>query len=493
MSLRLRLTLVTLLVALSGLLAANVVTYRFLRGFLVARVDEQLSDGRGLALSVLTSQGGNGGQLPGDLGPVLPPGTYAALILADGTVIQALRFDYVQSVPSPPALVPHATSLQAAQTAGTDGLAFEAQAGDGSRDYRVLATGLNQGNGLLVVAIPMDEVDDTLQQLVLIEVVTTAVVGVVLVVVAFLLVRAGLRPLARMAATASAVADGDMSLRVEPGSGHTEVGRLGAAINTMLARLEEAFAQQRASEDRLRRFIADASHELRTPLTSIRGYAELFRWGADERPEDLALTMRRIEEEGARMGVLVEDLLLLARLDQPRQLELDDIDMAEIARAAVDAARAVAPDRPISYGGPSIAPMRGDAVRLRQVVDNLLRNAREHTPAGTAVHVSLVVEGQELVLMVEDEGEGVPDEAMAHLFEPFFRADPGRARERGGAGLGLAIVARIVSAHGGRATCERREPHGARFRIALPLAGPRDESGSPMAMDHSRVAAEPDQ
>jgi two-component system OmpR family sensor kinase len=270
---------------------------------------------------------------------------------------------------------------------------------------------------------------------------------------------------------AADIAAGDLSRRVEPADEHTEVGRLGRALNVMLERIEAAFAERRASEARLRRFVGDASHELRTPLTSIRGYAELFRHGAQERPEDLAKTMRRIEEESTRMGVLVDELLLLARLDQGRPLDREPVDLARVARDAVEDGRAVQPARPIDVVAEGKVIVQGDDARLRQVAANLITNALEHTPAGTPVHVRVTVDGDEAVLEVADEGPGMSDEDAAKVFDRFFRVDPARARENGGSGLGLSIVAAIVQAHGGRVTVVSAPGAGARFVATIPLAG----------------------
>jgi two-component system OmpR family sensor kinase len=227
------------------------------------------------------------------------------------------------------------------------------------------------------------------------------------------------------------------------------VGQLGQALNTMLSGIEGAFAARAASEDRLRRFLADASHELRTPLTSIRGYSELFERGARDRPEDLAISMRHIREEAARMSVLVDDLLLLARLDRQRPLELERVDLNAVVRDAVRAAGAAAPERTVGLHTPGHLYVDGDPDRLRQVIDNLLANALLHTPSTAPVEVRLRREDATVLLEVADGGPGVPPEEQANIFEPFRRADPTRARATGGAGLGLTIVSAIAHAHGG--------------------------------------------
>jgi two-component system OmpR family sensor kinase len=239
----------------------------------------------------------------------------------------------------------------------------------------------------------------------------------------------------------------------------------------MLDRLEQAFSQRQASEDRLRRFLADASHELRTPLASIRGYAELFRMGAAREPADVEKAMRRIEEEAARMGVLVEDLLILARLDEIAEAPYSDVDLAALAGDAVDDARATAPDRVIALdadGEPGATTVLGDAHQLRQVLGNLLRNALVHTPAGTPVEVAVAADDGGVRLAVRDHGPGLPNDDPDALFERFWRAEGGRERGKAGAGLGLAIVAAIVDAHGGRVAAGNAPGGGALFAVELP-------------------------
>ena len=318
----------------------------------------------------------------------------------------------------------------------------------------------------------MNSVVQTLHRLVLIELITTAAVLAGVGGLALVVVRAGLRPLEDIGETAGAIAEGDLSRRVERAEPRTEVGRLGLSLNAMLAQIQTAFEARQASEDRLRRFVADASHELRTPLTSIRGYAEMFRRGVADRPADLATSMRRIEEESARMGVLVDDLLLLARLDQGRPLEREPVDLAQVAADAVQDARAVEPERPIELHGPDVAVVLGDELRLRQVAANLLANARQHTPPSTPVRVDVRQENGSVVLEVADDGPGLFPEEAAKVFERFYRADPSRNRNQGGTGLGLSIVAAVAQAHGGRAKVESEPGHGARFRVELPAAVP---------------------
>jgi signal transduction histidine kinase len=312
-------------------------------------------------------------------------------------------------------------------------------------------------------------------------------------------VRASLRPLVEMEQTARSIAAGDLTRRVPDRDPRTEVGRLGRALNTMLAQIEAAFGARaaseasarrseeaaRRSEDRMRRFVADASHELRTPLTTIRGFAELYRQGATREPAELDRLMRRIEDQAARMGLLVEDLLLLARLDQQRPLERLPVDLLALAADAVSDARAVAPDRRIELvlgddgdRGDALVVL-GDAERLRQVLANLVDNALTHTPAGSPVEVRVggaALDGRPgAAVEVVDHGQGLTPEQTERVFERFYRADPARSRAAGGTGLGLAIVAALVAAHDGQVRVDSLPGHGARFRVVLPL--PPDATG----------------
>ena len=364
---------------------------------------------------------------------------------------------------------------------------------DEGRLWRLLSEDVGDGN-TAVVASDI-EADQVIGRLVTIEVVVGLVVLTVLGAAAYVLVRNSLRPLAEVERIARAIAAGDLSQRVPAGDERTEVGRLSTSLNVMLARIESAFRAQQASEEeargsehRMRRFVADASHELRTPLTSIRGFAELYRQGAVGSPEETARLMQRIESEGARMGVLVEDLLQLARLDQQRPLTITPVDLAEVAGDAVHDARAVQPDRPITLhldeALSEVPVVLGDEARLRQVVGNLVTNALVHTPPTAPVTVSISDEpapsdgtadgddGGVVVLRVADQGPGMAPEDAARVFERFYRADPSRARTAGGTGLGLAIVSALVHAHGGTVYLDTAPGRGATFTVRLPRSGP---------------------
>jgi two-component system OmpR family sensor kinase len=322
------------------------------------------------------------------------------------------------------------------------------------------------------------------------------------------IVRASLRPLSDIEKTARAIAAGDLSRRVPDQDPHTEVGQLGRSLNTMLAQIETSFdartrseAAARRSEERMRQFVADASHELRTPLTAMRGYAEYYRQrgGMHDDPAgrgqpgngevghdlgshsqltraDMDRIMQRVEQESARMGVLVEDMLLLARLDQQRPIEHRPVDLLTLAADAVQDARIIAPDREITLdvGSGAAFLILGDEVRLRQVIGNLMNNALTHTPEGTPVAVRVLAGPRQpvpsVVLEVADQGQGLRQDQAEHVFERFYRADQARTRKAGGTGLGLAIVAALVAAHDGTVALKTAPGQGATFRITLPLA-----------------------
>jgi two-component system OmpR family sensor kinase len=344
--------------------------------------------------------------------------------------------------------------------------------GTGGSQWRLLVLPGQEQGTYRVVAIPLSEVDFALNDVVELEAFIGAAVLVAMVVVALLIVRLGLRPLERMGHTAEAIAGGDLSRRVSPATPRTEIGRLGLALNGMLSQIESAFAERTRSEQRLRRFIADASHELRTPLTSIRGYSELLRRGAERSPEDAELARRRIEAEAIRMTVLVEDMLLLARLDQGRPLEREPVDLLSIVRDARSDASAVAPGRDVTLAALDHVVVTGDDPRLRQVVGNLVRNALVYTPSNTPIEIGLARRDGRAVLSVADHGPGLPPDVVTRVFEPFYRGDTGRSRDRGGAGLGLSIVAAVVAAHQGEVRVRETEGGGATFEVELPVAAP---------------------
>jgi two-component system OmpR family sensor kinase len=475
MSLRLRLLLALCPLFVLALVAADAGTFVALRSFLLSRVDGQLIDGHGSVEQTLLYSAGLGGRTgdggpggpghgsgPGGPGPVgLPSGTYGALLSTSGAVLA----HYPDDATATPVLTgTRASSPQLSTVAGQGGV-------NHFRLYVEVLDGGSAGAGdLVAVGVPLDDVDSTLQQLLLLELGIAGGVTLVVVLATAVLVRRGLLPLERIGSTARSIVLSDLSQRVTPATERTEVGRLGLALNTMLGQLEEAFAEREANELRLRHFVSDASHELRTPLTSMRGYAELLRRTPDMSPDDMTMAMRRIDEETQRMGILVDDLLLLARLDQGRPLESRPVDLEALVVDACADARAADGDRAISSRVSAPLVVAGDQLRLRQVLSNLLRNALVHTPAGTPVEVVLRRDGRLAVLEVADHGPGIPPAQTGRIFERFYRADPGRSGDQGGSGLGLSIAAAVVQAHGGRIGVERTPGGGATFRIQLPLA-----------------------
>ena len=320
----------------------------------------------------------------------------------------------------------------------------------------------DQPGFILFIAAPLSSVDSTLHRVLLVELLATIAVLAGVAALGLWVVRLGLRPLREIEETATAITAGDLSHRVDVANEHTEVGHVGLAINAMLGRIE-------ASDSRLRRFVADASHELRTPLAAVRAYAELFSRGAASRPEDLARSMSGITREAERMSVLVEDLLLLARLDEGRPLERELVQLDELVHESVDAARALDPERRVELESEAVT-VRGDRDRLRQIVDNLLSNVRSHTQPGTAARVRVRREGERAVIEVEDDGPGLKPEELDRIFERFYRADASRSRASGGVGLGLSIVAAVARAHGGDVSARSEHGRGATFRIELPAA-----------------------
>ena len=464
LSLRGRLLIgVTTLVAL-GLLVSDVATYGLLQTSLVSRIDTQLTGGHNEATAALGGPG-RGAEQPSRF----PTGTVVELLGLDGTVVSA-------KVSTPFGATPSAARPilpKSLPNAGSDipVAPFTVEGTDGVEQFRVTDWPENSFSGQFVIlAIPLTDVRSTLSQLLQLEALIGVAVLAATAILALLIIRIGLRPLQKMGRVAADIAAGDLSKRVEPATPKTEIGRLGLALNGMLSQIEAAFAERTESNTRLRRFIADASHELRTPLTSIRGYSEMLRRGAGESPADAELARRRIEEESVRMSTLVDDMLLIARLDQGRPLEKKPVDLQAIAADAASDARAVAPQRHIILTAPGPVVVEGDDLRIRQVVGNLVRNALVHTPQQTAVEIGVSTQNGTGLMSVVDHGPGLQAKEMERIFEPFYRSDPSRSRDSGGAGLGLSIVSAVVSAHGGKVNVKETSGGGVTFEVELPLA-----------------------
>ncbi|RKR87689.1 two-component system OmpR family sensor kinase [Micromonospora pisi] len=489
----LRARLVVVIAVLTGiaLIVANAAGLVLLRSYLTDRVDEQLNRSIRPYMAGLLPEHGSA---PGRAGRPLPTGPGQAVVIyhPDQTVLIAVLSNEELS---PPRLANFAGLAQRAAA----GEPFTVDALDDGSGWRVLVAPTVNG-GLAVVALSLRDVDATADGLLLIDGSVMLLVLLVLGLVAALVVRIGLRPLTRMERISAEITAGDLARRVEDADPHTEPGRLGIALNVMLDRIGAEMAARTASEQRLRQFVADASHELRTPLTSIRGFAELYRRGGAPPGPALDETMGRIESEAARMGLLVEDLLHLARLDLRRPMSRAPVDLLAIAADTIRDAFARRPDRPVRLvplgpAGADLEPVTvlGDEHQLRQVATNLVANALQHTPPDAEITIRVGrsspplppgpgTTGEVAVLEVADTGGGIAPEHAGRIFERLYRVDPSRTRSQGvGSGLGLAIVAAIVQGHGGRVELFTEVGQGATFRVLLPsiMDGPDPAATGP--------------
>ena len=474
--------IITVLVAV-GLVLAGVTSTTLLKSTLISQVDSKLtSEGQGLARSTVETLAGwrQADQLPSD---------YYVRIQVLGQSPSALFSTNTVTRYGAP-LVPELSPREANELDGP----FTVRSSRVGSPWRVVAYPFTTQSvvGAIVVALPLGDIERGVRQLTLVLVLSG--IGIVLLgaAVGTWAVRRSLRPLREIESTAAAIAHGDLSRRVPTAPESTEVGRLGAALNGMLAQIEQAFAGRTASEARMRRFVADASHELRTPLATIRGYGELYRMGALTTKEEVDDTMRRIEGSATRMGTLVEDLLALARLDENRPLSTAPVDLTVLAADAVSDVHALDPTRrarlePLAPGG-TVGPcvVLGEEGRIRQVLANLVGNVVQHTPAGSPVEIAVGQHDRYGVVEVRDHGPGIEPEHAARVFERFYRVDASRGRQTGGAGLGMAIVAAIVHAHDGTVELSQTPGGGTTVRVAFPLAptpgsshgGTMDGSGS---------------
>jgi two-component system OmpR family sensor kinase len=472
------LRLITTVLALSivALTVMGVFGARLLRGYLVDREDDQL-------VAAAAAVGVRNGDVVLARGT---PTTYHFEVQGPTGRVQDVFPSQLSDAPPPD--LPTITPTEARERRGAP---FTVPATRGSGSWRALALAIpgREGDvGTLLVATSLHDVDATVHQLSSINLLVGAIVIAGLALAAYTMVRTALRPLTKIEQTAAAIAGGDLSRRVDNDDPTTEVGRLGLALNTMLEQIETAFkarqaseATARRSEEKMRRFVADASHELRTPLTSIRGFAELHRQGAVTDPAEVSRLLNRIEDEAKRMGLLVDDLLLLARLDQQRPFEHAPVDLRVLAGDAIEAARATAPEReirlelPVHHETADDLLVAGDEPRLRQVLSNLLDNALAYSPAEAPITVlcgRTRREDRELAFVqVRDRGPGLVPEQAERVFERFYRTDRARSRAHGGTGLGLSIVAAITAAHGGSVELDTAPGEGATFRVLLPMLG----------------------
>jgi two-component system OmpR family sensor kinase len=462
MTLRARLLLALGILVTTALVVTGGLVVGITRASLVEQLDTDLRTATSADISAAPPPG-----QPDD-----PTGRRFALLIyeANGDLVQALPAGLASS-PEPLPDMP-ASGVQSLPTTGS---IVERPSTDGSLSYRVLALRSPRGGFLLVLAAPMGGIEESIGVLVR----TLLVVGLVVLgatlVVGWFIIRRDLRPLESVTATAERISAGDLTQRVGAPDDGSEVGRLGHAFDTMLDQIQAAFESQHAallakdqSETKLRQFVADASHELRTPLTALRGYAELYRAGGLSDEEALEQAMSRIGSESRRMGALVEDMLLLARLDQGRPLRHDPVDLSDVVNDALLDLKAVEPDRPVAAHVEPGVVVSGDEDRLRQVIGNLLTNVRVHTPAGAPLEVALASNDGVSTLSVIDHGPGIDATHVEHVFDRFYRADAGRSRDRGGSGLGLSIAASVAAAHRGRIEYANTPGGGATFTLTLP-------------------------
>lgn len=474
-----------------SLLALGATTFLLLHSFLEDQMDTQLSTFQNSIVGVGTVNSQDTGQTPFSFD------YYVGFHFSDGSLADQNRSG--KDKPVYPAY-----SMKAATA--LNGRAFTVPSSDGGAPWRVTVIAPQKFNfgpatmaadrpeyvGYVVVGLPYEALNVTMERLAVV-IAGVAILAVTLgTMIAYWTVTRSFRPLGRVEKTAAAIAAGDLSRRVDIENPETEVGRLSGSLNTMLAHIEHAFAARTASEQKMRRFVADASHELRTPLVTIRGFSELYRHGALQTPEDVGTAMGRIESEAKRMGELVEDLLMLARIDEQRPLQLKPVDLLIIGHDAVLDARAAARDRTVTVtgldGGPGTpAPSVGDEAKLRQVVANLMGNALRYTPEGSPIEIMVGTRAQggatHSVIKVRDHGPGISEDEAPRVFERFYRADSSRDRNTGGSGLGLAIVSAIVASHEGTVRLEQTPGGGATMVIELPYQAAEDQREDSDATD----------
>lgn len=473
-SLRSRLLISVLIVSAIGIAVSDFGAISSLRHFLVNQLDAQIGTISHATQTQLDRAGIEIQQQQTDdmqFRPIRPlrgvPTTTSVTLLApNGDLIGQLGGDLSGS-----SIGASFKGFTTAKVAATNGKPFTFT-DEADNHYRVIATVLPSQQGSVLVSSSLESVNRTLKELgflfLLISLIVLALIGFL----ARSFIRVSLKPLSEVEVTAAAIAAGDLSARLPEARPTTEVGKLTTSLNQMLGRIEESFAVRVQSESKLRRFVADASHELRTPLTAIRGFAELHRQGAVSGEEKTRELIGRIEKESIRMGSLVEDLLLLARMDQNPELNREPVDLEYLINEVVASARAAGPDHPITVEIPDEDNfVLGDAIRIHQAVANLLANARTHTPIGTPITVSVKHQDSEIALTVADEGPGLSESDQAKIFERFYRADSSRARTKGeGSGLGLSIVDAVMKAHGGTVSVASKLGQGCAFTLHFPLS-----------------------
>ncbi len=467
-SLRNRLILASVVLASFAIIASDFAANAALRTYLISQVDDQLINISNTSLNRLDRAGI--APLEADdknspfkiLEPLrgVPTATSITLLDIDGNLIGQVGGELGGKNFA-------VTGLKIAEVSQYKNRPFTIEGSDGEPDIRALAQMLPTGMGSVIVADSLEKVDKTLSQLRFLFLILGLIALIAIAMAARWIIALGLKPLEAVEDTAEAIAAGDLSARLPAAKPDTEVGRLTTSLNTMLARIEESFTARLESENKLRRFVADASHELRTPLTAIRGFAELHRQGAVVGEEKTKELINRIEKESVRMSSLVEDLLLLARLDQSRELAKEPVDLNTLITEAVASARAAGPNHPIEIKlEASEIFVLGDSQRIHQVIANLLANARAHTPNGTQISITAMQGVSETTIAVSDKGPGLSKADQDRIFERFYRADPSRVRNSGeGSGLGLSIVDAVMKAHGGYVTVKSEVGQGATFTL----------------------------
>lgn len=474
-SLRNRLILATLALATIAIAASDFAATNSLRSFLISQADSQLKDVVQTSMLRLDRAGIESevsaeSEDKNNFRPLKPLGgvpTTTAVTLLDlkGDVIGQIGGQFTNSID-----IKEFHKLTPARVVSYKGEPFTIPGVKEQSDIRAIARLLPSGAGTVVISVALDSVENTVSGLAGIFLLIGLFVLLAIGFVSRGLIKLSLKPLNKIGETAASIAEGDYSARLPSVNPKTEVGRLTGSLNTMLSRIEESFAIRAESESKLRRFVADASHELRTPLTAIRGFAELHRQGAVVGEEKTKELISRIEKESIRMSSLVEDLLLLARLDQSRELIFEPVDVNHLVNEAVASARAAGPgyEITVSSSGEEIFVL-GDSMRIHQAVANLLANARTHTPVGTKIKVEITQDDLATKISVSDNGPGLSESDQERIFERFFRADPSRVRVSGeGSGLGLAIVDAVMKAHHGRVEVKSELGNGATFIITFP-------------------------
>lgn len=482
-SLRSRLTLGILLLTAFGFVLSSVVAKQALEGYLIGQVDNQLISLSKTSLPIIAVAGivreeveeefeHRGEGRDHDENPPRPrnpfsriPTTTSLTVLdASGFVTGRLGGDLNSAQ-----IADYLSGFDISDVNEKAGKPFTVK-GDGE-DFRALAVALPNNSGSIIAAQSLGDLDRTVGKLGFFFLLIGLSLLTLIAIASRIVIKIGMRPLEDVEATAEQIAAGDLSARMPEANPNSEVGRLVTSLNSMLTRIESSFAVRKESEDKLRRFVADASHELRTPLTAIRGFSELYRQGAVTGEDATRELLGRIEGESKRMGSLVEDLLLLARLDQSREMASKPVDLSEVVESAVISARAAGPQHSVIFTKPdSEIFVLGDEPRIHQVIANLLANARAHTPVGTEIRVSISHDSDGVRISVSDNGPGLSQSDQEKIFERFYRADTSRVRVDGeGSGLGLSIVDAVMKAHKGSVTVVSELGKGATFTLFFPV------------------------